>query len=228
MISALKNIPITYQGELHDVRLVNFLVHPDEIQPLVPSTIPIRKFGDKAMISMVNVRLKKMRPDFLPAGLDFNYEHIGFRLLIEDAPLNTGTNKGIYFIKSFTDKAWITWGGRYFTDYQLEQATISWTPQQFNLQQDNLYVSYSISNQAPDPQPELKEIIGQLDRAYSVQKEHLRMVQIQREKWPLEELAVTDFKTNFFRTAEFIGAFRVPETIFYTWLPPQQLTSCAF
>lgn len=62
----LRRIPIHYKGELHDVRLINFTVDMDEIKGKVPSHIKPRDFKGRAMISMVDVKLKNMRPAIMP------------------------------------------------------------------------------------------------------------------------------------------------------------------
>src|SRR6478672_1192485 len=99
----LKKIPVQYKGELHDVKLVNFTVDKAEVLQYVPAGIKVRDFNGKAIISMVNVLLKDMRPDFLPAALGFDYHHLAFRLLVEDSHRNKGENKGIFFLRSFTN-----------------------------------------------------------------------------------------------------------------------------
>ena len=86
-MSLLKRIPIHYKGELHDVRLVNFLVPMEEVMKGVPANIKIRNFSGRAMISMVDVKLKNMRPVAMPF-LKFNYRHIAFRLLVDDSQYN--------------------------------------------------------------------------------------------------------------------------------------------
>jgi uncharacterized protein YqjF (DUF2071 family) len=58
----LKRIPIQYKGELHDVRLINFSVPIAEVNTKVPSGIKVRDFDGRAMISLVDVKLKKMHP----------------------------------------------------------------------------------------------------------------------------------------------------------------------
>ncbi|MDX5398083.1 MAG: DUF2071 domain-containing protein, partial [Hymenobacteraceae bacterium] len=85
----LKRIPIQYKGELHQVKLINFTVEKSEIEPFLPKGIKIRNYKNRALISMVNVKLHHMHPAFLPANFSFNYQHIGFRLLVEDAEFNS-------------------------------------------------------------------------------------------------------------------------------------------
>lgn len=172
---------------------------------------------------MVNVMLTHMHPTFLPASLHFNYRHIGFRLLVEDAQWNEGINKGIYFIKSFTDNPFIVQGGKLFTDYHLEKAQIICTDQLLTLKQQDRFLTYALDENVPtQTDPKLKESIQTIDRAYSILGGQIRKTQIQREKWPIEWVNCYHFQTNFFKTARFEGAFQVNETIYYEWEPPQK------
>ena len=224
----LKKIPIKYMGELHDVRLVNFSVDISEVEKLVPAGIRVRNFNGRGMISMVNVMLKKMHPSFIPGAINFNYRHVAFRLLIEDSDLNKGQNKGIYFLRSFTDKPLIVMGGKWLTDYNLESAQLTSTESMLELKQGDKLLTYALDETViPVRNEELYKVIGSIDRAYSVLDKELRMVQIMREKWPIEPVECYHFQTNFFKTAKLEGAFKVNEVIHYQWLPPKTIRPCA-
>ncbi|MES2734343.1 MAG: DUF2071 domain-containing protein [Bacteroidota bacterium] len=223
-MNLLKKIPIRYFGELHEIKLVNFSVEKSEVESLVPWNLVVRDFNGRAMISIVNVALKHMHPSFMPERLHFNYRHIGFRLLLEDSFRNNdGQNKGIFFLKSFTDQPLIAAGGQWMTDYNLELADMIATDDMLALKQGDHFLNYVLDEQPPKPSGNLQTTIGALDRAYSVMGGQVRMVQIQREKWPIEEVNCAYFKTDFFKTARLEGAFRVQETIYYEWTPPQNV-----
>jgi uncharacterized protein YqjF (DUF2071 family) len=223
-MNILKKIPIAYQGQLHGVQLVNFSVEREEVEPYVPWKIKIRDFNGRALISMVNVYLKNMHPTFVPQSLNFEYRHIGFRLLVDDSQWNEGQSKGIYFIRSFTDKALIAQGGQLMTDYNLEKAEIICTSELLALKKGTQFLTYALDEQQPDIRnKELYHTIASIDRAYSHLDGQIRMTQIQREKWPIEWANCYHFQTNFFETAQFEGAFRVNETIYYQWEPPKNI-----
>jgi uncharacterized protein YqjF (DUF2071 family) len=222
-MNLLKRIPVHYKGELHDVRLINFSVALDEVRGKVPAHIKIRNFNGRAMISMVDVKLRKMRPAFMPAFLHFNYRHVAFRLLVEDSKYNSGTNKGIFFFRSFTDKTLIISAGKLLTDYNLESARIQEHSNEVLIAQGKKYVKYCLDDSSIPASDELKKTIGALDRAYSVLGDTVRVTQIQREKWPIQPVNCTGFENTFFKSARLEGAFRVHETIYYDWLPPKAI-----
>jgi uncharacterized protein YqjF (DUF2071 family) len=222
-MNLLKRIPIHYKGELHDVRLINFSVSMDELNGKVPANIKVRDFGGRAMISMVDVKLKNMHPVSLPPFLNFNYRHIAFRLLVDDSEYNNGANKGIFFFRSFTDKPLIVTGGKLFTDYNLEQAHIEEHQNEVLLRQGQDHVKYCLDETPATVSDALRQTVGALDRAYSILGDAIRVTEIQREKWPIEPVSCTGFENTFFKTAKFEGAFRVHETIYYDWLPPKAI-----
>lgn len=216
----LRQIPITYAGELHEVKLINFSVDMAEVTPHLPGGIKARDFGGRAIISMVNVKLKKMRPAGLPVNLSFGYQHVAFRLLIEDGHLNGGENKGIFFLRSFSDKPLLVWSGNLMTHYRLSNAQIS-DGETFRLQQGDHFLQYRLTDKVAEGDPALKSMIGAVDRAYAVDGKQLRKTQIQREAWPIQWVDCIEFETNFFESAKLLGAFEVKEVIDYQWLPPK-------
>jgi hypothetical protein len=221
----LKRLPIHYKGELHDVRLINFSISMEEVSGKIPADIKVRDFNGRAMISMVDVKLKNMRPAALPL-VRFNYRHVAFRLLVDDSQYNKGEQKGIFFFRSFTDKPLIVFGGKLMTDYNLETASIKETGNEVIIAQGGNEVKYCLDDLNVAQSDELKNTIGALDRAYSIMGNSIiRVTQIQREKWPIQLVNCKGFENTFFNTAKFEGAFRVPETIYYDWLPPKIVAS---
>ena len=167
-MSILKKIPIKYKGELHQVKLINFSVAMEEVVDLVPKSIKIRDFGGKAIISMVNVRLKKMRPSFIPRNIGFNYQHVAFRLLVDDSVHNQGKEKGIFFLKSFTTDVKLVWCGNLITNYRLSKAIIQ-EEDYFNLSKGKYFVRYRVNQEKThEIDPCLKAMIQCIDRAYAV------------------------------------------------------------
>lgn len=223
-MNLLKRIPIHYKGELHDVRLINFSVAMEEVKDKVPANIKVKAFNGRALISMVDVKLKNMRPVFVPSFFNFNYRHVAFRLLVEDSIYNEGISKGIFFYKSFTDKSFIVAGGKLLTDYNLEAAHISENNKEVAISQGKYHVKYCVEDTVSSSNEYLKNTIGALDRAYSVLGNTIRVTQIQREKWPIQSVKCSGFENTFFKTAKLEGAFRVFETIYYEWLPPKAMT----
>jgi len=215
-----------FKGELHNIKLINFSVKLEEVLPFVPKSLKVLQENGRAIISMVDVQLKNMQPTAIPF-VKFGYQHIAFRLLLDDSKLNDdGTKpKGIYFLKSFSNKPILNFFGNLMASYKLTNAKVEGYFDAFSLKQGGQYVDYALDPySACEQDATLYEKIHRIDRAYATKKEDIFVIRIMRKHWPIEPIKCYHFATNFFKSAEFLGAFRVKETINYTWNDPKLIT----
>lgn len=213
-----------FQGELHQVKLINFSVDIDEVDHLVPKGLKILQENGKAIVSMVDVQLKQMRSKWLPF-VSFGYRHVAFRLLLDDTSFNSTKNpQGIFFLKSFSQDILLNWAGNIIGNYQLSFANIKDSLGAFSLKQREQFVEYALdSNEKIKAEAGLFEKIKRIDRAYSMEKGIASVTEITREEWPIQPVKCYHFATNFFKSAKFLGAFEVPNVIQYTWKTPLKI-----
>ncbi len=133
----LKNIPVNYSGELHEVKLINFSIEKEEVLDKVPQPLKVWDYNGRALISLVNVQLRDMKMSIAP--LKFDYRHVAFRLLLDDSKYNKKPT-GIYFLKSFTNSPLIVVGGKLMTDFNLSFASIQNEGNSFELKQGNHFL----------------------------------------------------------------------------------------
>jgi len=224
-MNIIKKIPLAYQGELHDVKLIQFSVEKEELETLFPHHFPLKLWNQRALISMVNVQLKNMRPSMAPKQLGFSYQHVAFRLCLDDAGLEGAPSaRGIYFLRSFAQSKTLCALGSCMTDYQLTPATISDEDYLFELKQGDRFLHYAIENSPPKQRNEqLKNRIEAIDCAYSYRSSSWWRTQIERKEWPLEWANAYHFETNFFESAQLEGAFTIEKPIDYRWNAPVQV-----
>lgn len=228
-MSYLKNLRLQFQGELHEIYLVNFSVDPRELEGYIPKPIRPKLIDGRALISMVDVRLHNMRSTVPWFPFRFHYQHVAFRVLVEDGQWNQdGIDHGIFFLRSFTNKPLMVWAGNLLTNYNLEGAKLHNYPAGLHLETEDASLHYHVAGPmlVSDPKTQrLQNTIGAIDRAWAVESKELQKTQIVREKWPLQPMNCIRFKTDFFESARLEGVFRVPETIHYTWLPAETIRS---
>lgn len=218
-------LPLSFRGTLHEVRLVNFSIDTSEAQPFLPPPLRAGNLHGRALVSMVSVRLRSMRLRSLPALCGFGYRHVAFRLLVDDSQYTGGPTKGIYFVRSFVHNPLLALGGNILTDFRFSSAHIEQTQEQLLVTSGNSSIVARFSDKPVNADPDLHNVIGAIDRAYTVHNRRVYRVQIQRTSWPLVPLECTYFQTSFFHSTRFEGAFIVPGTIPYVWLPPQEILS---
>ncbi|MCX6183370.1 MAG: DUF2071 domain-containing protein [Bacteroidetes bacterium] len=210
---------MTFSGELQEVRLINFSVEREELKTQLPAGLKLLDYNGRAMISMVDVKLRNMKAaSFLPS---FSYRHIGFRLLLDDQHSNGISPKGIYFLKSFSDKLLLIFAGNIVADFNLSFAKIHDEGNRVKIAQGDKFVEYSISDENfATPDVPLFEAVKRIDRAYAFKSEGALVTKITREEWPIEQVELLEFKTNFFKSAKMEGAFKIRKVIDYVWEKP--------
>lgn len=230
MLDALKTLPVSYVGQLHDVELVQFSLDPEEVAPQLPGRLSLRTVGGRAMVSLVNVRLRGMRPSFAPPPFAFSYRHVAFRLLVDDRELDPArTAHGIFFLRSFTDRPLLARAGNLLTHYRLHPAEVRAGEAGLTVRERGRSLSYERGGRPGDPGvfgswEEARTVLQSLDRAYAVDpRGRIWRTRILRPDWPLEPLPVSSLATDFFATARLECAFRVPEVIPYRWLAPARV-----
>lgn len=213
-----------FKGELHKVKLINFSVDIEEVINRVPKGLKILQENGKAIISMVDVQLKQMRTKWVPF-LNFEYRHVAFRLLLDDKELSKNENpQGIFFLKSFSKNIPLNFAGNLIGNYQLTFANIKEHEGAFSLQQKNSFVEYALdANEKIEQNQELFQKIKRIDRAYASQNNETYVTKIAREDWPIQPVKCYHFATNFFKSAQFLGAFEVKDIIQYTWEDPSKI-----
>ncbi len=225
----LKNLRLQFQGELHEIYLVNFSVDPAELEDALPAPLRLRLVNGRALISMVDVRLMNMKAKAAWLPFKFHYQHVAFRVLVQDAQWNAdGQNHGIYFLRSFTDNPRMVSAGNLLTNYRLELAHLENYPSGLRIRSGDQRLEYQLTDPVHAHEQDTKSIALQttlsgIDRAWAMEENELQKTQIMREKWPLEAMNCNRFNTNFFESAKLEGVFRVPETIHYTWLPAETI-----
>lgn len=223
---SLRNLPLTFHGELSDIRLVQFSLDPKEARLHLPPQLSPLIIRSRALVSLVDVSLKRMRPSFVPPLLGVAYRHIAFRMLIDDSCFSRGRERyGIFFVRSFAQSRFITLSAALLTHYRLCVADISDFGESVQVQG---VLDYSLWRLEPALRgdvfrgwEEAREIVGAVDRAYAVDgKGRVLLTQILRPEWPIEPADLESFSTSFFSSARPECGFRIERSVPYTWLPP--------
>jgi uncharacterized protein YqjF (DUF2071 family) len=210
-----------FSGELHKVKLINFSIEKEELNGMLPEKLKVLDYKGRALISMVDVQLKKMSASsFLPS---FAYRHVAFRLVIDDSEYSKEGPKGIYFLKSFSSNAAMVLGGNLVANYNLCLSKFQAENNGLKISLDNQNIQYRFDESKVSENEELFQAIKRIDRAYAFKNDKVEITRITRKEWPIEPLNIVDFKTNFFKSAKLEGAFEVKKVIDYIWEKPVQI-----
>src|SRR6186713_2499303 len=118
MLSFLKNHPFAVEAFFESSLVFTFATPKEQIQHLVPECLELDTFNDKwAFIAVAMVQTKALRPKGFPKILGNDFFLIGYRVFVRFTS-HAGKNlRGLYILKSQTDKKKMEFFGNIFTHY---------------------------------------------------------------------------------------------------------------
>lgn len=125
MLSFLKNHPFAVEAFFESSLVLTFAVPKEEIQHLIPGCLALDTFNDKwAFIAIAMVQTKSLRPKGFPKFMGNDFFLIGYRVFVRFRN-HAGKNlRGLYILKSETDKKKMEFLGNTFTHYNYTTTNI--------------------------------------------------------------------------------------------------------
>jgi len=114
----LKNHPFAVEAFFDSSLVLTFAVPKEQLQKFIPECLELDTFQDKwAFIAVAMVQTSALRPKGFPKFLGNNFFLIGYRIFVRYTN-NAGKRlRGLYIIKSETDKKKMEFFGNIFTHY---------------------------------------------------------------------------------------------------------------
>ncbi len=128
MLAFLKNHPFAVEAFFESSIVLTFALPKEELQTLLPACLTLDTFEDKwAFVAVAMVQTKGLRPKGFPAFLGNDFFLIGYRIFVRYTN-NRGKNlRGLYILKSETDKKKMEFLGNIFTHYKYTTTNIKET-----------------------------------------------------------------------------------------------------
>src|SRR5215213_6672491 len=118
MLSFLKNHPFAVEAFFKSSLVLTFAAPREHIQQLIPECLELDTFDDKwAFIAVAMVQTKALRPKGFPKMLGNNFFLIGYRVFVRFTTQAGKRLRGLYILKSETDKKKMELFGNIFTHY---------------------------------------------------------------------------------------------------------------
>src|ERR1700733_14098248 len=128
MFSFLKNHPFAVEAFFESFVVVTFALPKEQLHKLVPPCLQLDTFNNKwAFVAVAMVQTKGLRPKGFPkiAGNDFFL--IGYRIFVRYTNAAGKKLRGLYILKSETDKKKMGHLGNIFTHYNYSTTDINVT-----------------------------------------------------------------------------------------------------
>ena len=128
MFSFLKNHPFPVEAYFTQSLVVTYAVPAAEIKGMLPECLEPDTFLDKwAFVAVALVQTKNLRPKGLPAFFGQDFFLTGYRVFVRYRNAAGRSLRGLYILRSETDKRSMQFFGNLFTHYQYRTVDIRHT-----------------------------------------------------------------------------------------------------
>lgn len=213
MFSFLKNHPFAVDAFFESSLVLTFAVPKEQIQKLIPECLELDTFQDKwAFIAVAMVQTKDLRPKGFPKIMGNDFFLIGYRVFVRFTN-NAGKNlRGLYILKSETDKKKMEFFGNIFTHYNYTTTDINQGKQNGTIEINSHKSDFKIqiensdnpSVPLPDGSPfsdwkEARRFAGPLPFTftYNALNKEVLIIEGVRENWKPTPLKVVDYHFSF-------------------------------
>jgi len=118
MLSFLKNHPFAVEAFFNSSLVLTYAVPAEVLRPMVPAKLALDLFQDKwAFIAVAVVKTQQLRPKGFPAFMGNNFVLTGYRAFVRYTTSKGRKLRGLYILKSETDKKKMEILGNLFTHY---------------------------------------------------------------------------------------------------------------
>ena len=119
MSSFLKNHPFAVDAFFDSSTVLAYAVPKEELEKLIPECLEIDTFDNKwGFVAMAMVQTKNLRPKGFPKFTGNDFFLIGFRIFVRYTTSTGKRLRGLYIIKSETNKKKMEFFGNIFTHYK--------------------------------------------------------------------------------------------------------------
>jgi hypothetical protein len=215
MLSFLKNHPFAVESFFESSTVLTFAIPKEQLQNLIPECLRLDTFQEKwAFVAVAMVQTKELRPKGFPKFMGNNFFLIGYRVFVRYTTSAGKNLRGLYILKSETDKKKMEFMGNIFTHYNytttdINQSETNGTKElssiksNFKLTLDQAEQEVSLPENSPFADwKEARRYAGPLPFTFTYNKETKEVLIIEgvRQNWKPSPVKVIDYKFEFLNT----------------------------
>jgi hypothetical protein len=205
MLASLKNHPFSIEAFFDYSLVFTFAFPKEELSGLIPECLQLDTLNNKwAFLAVTLVQTKGLRPKGFPKFLGNDFFLVGYRIFVRYTN-NAGKNlRGLYILKSQTNKKTMEYLGNFFTRYKYETIDIRQSKNQNELKISSVKANFSLhvetgdeDTSLPDRSPfadwkEARRFAGPLPFTftYDPSTKKVLIIEGKRENWAPQPLKV--------------------------------------
>jgi len=208
----IKNHPFAVDAFFEASIVLTFAVPKQELINKIPECLTLDTFNDEhAFIAIAMVQTKNLRPKGFPAFLGNNFFLIGYRIFVRYTNPKGKVFRGLYIIKSETDKTKMKFLGNLFTHYNYtktdinelkskETTIIKSKKSDFKLEFNSNLDNVDLPKNSPfQSWKEARKFAGPLPFTftYNNKKKEILIIEGVRKKWQPKPILVKNYHFSF-------------------------------
>ncbi|MCX6182620.1 MAG: DUF2071 domain-containing protein [Bacteroidetes bacterium] len=212
MFNFLKDHPFAVEAFFESSLVLTFAVPKEELENLLPDCLTLDIFNDKwAFIAVAMVQTSDLRPKGFPKFMGNDFFLIGYRIFVRYTTNEGKRLRGLYIIKSETDKKKMEMMGNFFTHYNYTTTDIQQTQhdnkREIKSSLSNFKIEVETNNEnvpLPSNSPfadwkEARRFAGPLPFTftYNAEKKEVLIIEGVRENWTPKPVKVNDYSISF-------------------------------
>ncbi|SRR5260221_241799 len=213
-MSFLNSHPFAVETFFENSLVMTYAVAKDEIKDLIPPCLTLDVFQDKwAFIAVALVKTKSLRPKGLPEFMGNDFILAGYRIFVRYTTSAGKSLRGLYILKSETDKLKMAFLGNIFTNYKYNTTDINFVKKDYIIKveskKSSLNIAVDMSDQEvhlPTGSPfkewkEARRFAGPLPFTFTYEAKSSKVLIIEgvRENWTPKPVAVLKCDVGFIK-----------------------------
>ncbi|MBB4805701.1 uncharacterized protein YqjF (DUF2071 family) [Chryseobacterium defluvii] len=212
MLDFLKNHPFAVEAFFESSLVLTFTVPKEQLQDLIPECLELDTFQDKwAFVAVAMVQTKDLRPKGFPKFMGNDFFLIGYRVFVRYTTQAGKRLRGLYILKSETDKKKMEFRGNLFTHYNYSTTDIKQTEEESTKEIQSVKSKFKViidkneeNISLPQNSPfadwkEARRFAGPLPFTFTYNKETREVLIIEgvRQNWTPQPVKVIDYHFDF-------------------------------
>ena len=235
MFSFLKNHPFAVEAYFESSLVFTFAVPKEELQRLIPDALELDVFQNQwAFVAVAMVQTEDLRPKGFPKILGNDFFLIGYRVFVRYKNEAGKNLRGLYILKSETNKKKMEFLGNIFTHYNytttdiqqvLENNTkeIFSAKSKFKVKISNKEENISLPKNSPFADwKEARRFAGPLPFTFTIntEKKEVLIIEGVRQNWIPNPVEVIDYEFDFLKKLKLknpilVNAFIIKNVPYY-------------
>lgn len=215
MLKSLKNHPFAVEAFFESSLVLTFAVQKEQLKNLIPDCLKLDTFEDNwAFVAVAMVQTKHLRPKSFPKFLGNDFFLIGYRIFVRYQNEAGKRLRGLYILKSETDKKKMELFGNIFTHYHYNTVDITRAEKNGVLEISSVQSAFKVKTDIsanivsiPENSPfsdwkEARRFAGPLPFTFTYQPQTKEVLIIEglRKNWKPKPVRVLDYQVSFLDT----------------------------